>query len=209
MAIWRLPVTITDPRAGTCVNVWHARTAGALGDAPTEGAQLQGAVDALRAFYFARAITYPATCNISLDFAIEETESRDKAVTFAKFAGTNTSGQAPPHLSICVNLKTAVRGRRARGRIFLGPHLTVDIDGDGSISNTALATLNTQLTTLRDASLVDNGWALGVWGLQNAAPTDYWKNGGTGKELPHVLRDVVSFQVNDRFAVMRSRKPKG
>lgn len=200
-----MPVTITDPRAGTCVNVWHGRTSGS-GD--LEGEQLNSMVGALRAFYFARQITYPTTCTIGLDFAVEQQEQRDRAVTFAKFSGTNTSGQAPPHLSICVNLKTSIRGRRARGRIFLGPHLTIDIDADGSISNSALATLNTQLTTLRDASVTDNGWALGVWGLQSAAPEDYWKNGGTGKELPHVLRDVLSFQVNDRFAVMRSRKPK-
>lgn len=205
MGIWRLPVTVTDPRAGACINVWHVRTGGVIND---EASQLNAAAAALRTFYFGQAVSFPSTCSVTADFAVEVTENRDQAVTWAKFSGTGSGGQAPPHLAVCVNLKTSIRGRRARGRIFLGPRMTVDIDGDGSIGAPHLAALNTAMTTLRDASVVDNGWALGVWGLKDSAPTDYWKNGGTGKELPHVFRDLTGFQINDRFAVMRSRLPK-
>ena len=205
MAIWRVPITVTDPRAGACINVWHVRTSGSN---DLEGEQLNSAVAALRAFYFGQAVSFPTTCQVSADFAVEVQENRDRPVTFAKFSGTATGNQAPPHLAVCLNLKTSIRGRRARGRIFLGPRMTVDIDSDGSIGNPHLAALNTLATTLRDASVTDNGWAIGVWGLQNSAPKDYWKSGGTGTELPHVFRDVTAFQINDRFAVVRSRKPK-
>lgn len=205
MAIWRFPVTLTDPRAGACVNVWHIRTAG---PSDAEGGQFQGAVDALRAFYQAMNGFFPTGVPVKADYGVEVNEGRDRLGTWSTITGIATGNQAPPQQAMCINLKTSIRGRRARGRVFLGPTVVSNIDTDGSITGGTITYANTSLTTLLNASKTDNGWALGVWGLQDSPPKGYWDGGGTGKELPHVFRDVTAFEIKDRWATMRSRLPK-
>ena len=205
MTVWRVPVTITDPRAGKCVNVWHVRTGGVLNDHKTE---LASAVASLRALYVQQAPNYPNTDTITADFAVDVETGADAALTWAAIPGTATGAVAPPHLAYCVNLKTGTRARRARGRIFLGPTVQVNQDADGSLGGGLLAGIKIGMDKLVADSLVDIVWAFCVWGLADAAPPGYWKTGGNGSELPHVARDITGWTINDRFAVMRSRRPK-
>jgi hypothetical protein len=104
-------------------------------------------------------------------------------------------GAAPPALAIVVGWKTSSGTRRGRGRTFLGPVRSGTIQSDGTVSTTILGDLNAAATTLVNASLVDNGWAVGVYGQENA-----------GDPGGHVLRDFQGHKIRDVFAVLRSRR---
>ena len=201
MPVYRLPVTTVDPRAGTCVNVWHIRTVAADQTGVTP---LQGAVDAIRAFYASRIADFPSGNKITADFAVEMTDQTDAAVTWAPITATGAGFAAPPHLAVSIGWKTGTRARRARGRTFFGPTIVNNIDSDGTLNNTFKTNLETSCTTLVNASKLDNGWSIGVWGLVDPAP----KGQTTGLNLlPHEHRDITGFAISDKWAVMRSRRP--
>lgn len=201
MPTYRLPINVTDPRAGKCVNVWHIRTAGIAGD---ETANVNAAAAALRAFYVTMAPHYAPGVSIAADFAVDVAASTDQAVTWAPVAGSGASPVAPPHISVCVTWKTSVRGRRARGRTFLGPHVNGSIDADGTVNAPVLTSLKTAADALVAASIVDNGWAIGIYGQQDSMPG---ASAAARAAAPHVIRDIVGWSVSDKFAVMRSRRP--
>lgn len=202
MPILRLPVTTTSAAAGKTVNVWHIRT---VENSPVGDAALGSAVTALRAFYQSIIDQFPPGNTITADFAVDVETKEDHAVTWATQTGAGITGTAPPHLAICVNWTTGTRARRARGRTFLGPMGAATLEANGTVGDGTLTKIRTACTALRDASLVDNGWALSVWGLQTQAPYKYQ---GKYSDLPHVGRDVVGFKINDQWAVMRSRRPR-
>lgn len=203
MPTFRLPVYIKSPQAGLCQNVWHFRT---VDEAVVGDEQVNGAVTALKAFYGNGIFTQwmPSGTTVSADFAINVATDQEKAVNWAPIPMLGTGSVAPPHLAMCVNLKTGTRGRRARGRAFLGPWTSKCIDGDGTILGDVLSGMNSALTTLINASKTDNGWAFGVYGLQDPAPQGYV---GRNSDLPHVLRDYLGYSIADKWAVMRSRRP--
>ena len=146
-------------------------------------AALGSAVTALRAFYQSIIDQFPPGNTITADFAVDVETKEDHAV----------------------NWTTGTRARRARGRTFLGPMGAATLEANGTVGDGTLTKIRTACTALRDASLVDNGWALSVWGLQTQAPYKYQ---GKYSDLPHVGRDVVGFKINDQWAVMRSRRPR-
>jgi hypothetical protein len=78
------------------------------------------------------------------------------------------------------------------------------LQSDGTITDAVLTTFRGHVQTLVSASLVDNGWAIGIYGQVNPTPK---ASAEERRAQPHVLRDVVSFTVKDRFSVMRSRRP--
>lgn len=201
MPIYRLPVTITDPRAGVCTNVWHVRTVGSGGGATSD---LQGAATSLRSFYNSMVGFWPVGNSITADFAVDVQAASDAPVTWAAIAGTGAGNVAPPHLAVCITWKTSIRARRGRGRTFLGPMVGALIGPDGTITDANLTTLRTAAQNLINDSLVDNGWAISIWGQETAAPKGFT---GDRADLPHVGRDIQSYSIADKWAVMRSRRP--
>lgn len=201
MPVYRIPVTTTDPRAGKCVNVWHMRTAE---DSPVGYAALQNGVDALRTFYGALATMFPTGNTVLADFAVDVESNKDRPLTWTAVTGSGGTTVAPPHLAVCVSWKTSTRARRARGRTFLGPLGGQTIEGDGTVLTGTLTQVKTAAAALISSSMTDNGWALGVWGLAEPAPAGYT---GSTSGLPHQLRDFTGHAVQDKFAVMRSRRP--
>jgi hypothetical protein len=203
MPVYRVPVTITAPFAGgSCNNTWHVRTGAVPGD---EHASFDAAVAAIRTFYSTLKDFYPATTTITCDAGIEVDEKYDYPVTWATLtSGTTPAGTAPPHLAICINWLTTSRTRRGRGRTFFGPLAPSHMQTDGTPVDGSLTQFRTAATALCTASLVDNGWAVAIYGLQSPAPKPPPADLNT---LPHVARDIVSAKINDKFAVMRSRRP--
>jgi len=207
VAVWRLNVYGDFSNgAGRCINTWHVRTGNLI---PTEQAAINSAASALRSFYGTVANLCPSlpAATWRCDFAVNVQDQTDLPVSQTSFAPVATAGGAiwaPPHLAICVSWKTSIRARRGRGRSFLGPLTGGQMQSDGTVLDASLTTLTTAATTLVNASLTDNDWALGVWGLENPAPPGF---GGDYNDLPHVIRDFTGFSMQDKFAVMRSRRP--
>ena len=202
MPVHRFPVTITDARAGVCTNVWHIRTAPIASDLQ---ANINAAAAAIRAFYASQVTQLPSGTTVKGDFATDVVESTDVPVTFATVTGTSAGNVAPPHLAICISWKTSIRGRRARGRTFLGPLHASVLDTDGTVATAVQNAVRTEANNLVTASMVDNGWAVAIWGQENAMPK---ADAASRAAAPHVARDIIGATVNDRFAVMRSRRPR-
>lgn len=207
MAVWRLNVYGDfGAGAGRCINTWHVRTGNLV---TTEQAAVNSAAGAIRAFTQAMSASYPSLVagSMKCDFAVNVETGEDLPIstsTFAPVVFTGGALHAPPHLAICVSWKTSIRARRGRGRTFLGPLVTAAMQSDGTVTDALLTTLSTAATSLVNASLTDNDWAVGVWGLENPAPKNF---AGDYNDLPHVIRDITGFTISDKFAVMRSRRP--
>jgi hypothetical protein len=191
--------------AGRCINSWHIRTGNLV---TTESAAVNNAAAAINAFYTALKALFPSTSGQAwkADFAVNVEDATDVSIDVAKWPVVLCTGGAllaPPHLAACVSWKTSIRARRGRGRTFLGPFVTSTLEDDGTIRPATVTAINSAATALVNASLTDNDWAIGVWGLQDPAPKDYQ---GDYNDLPHVIRDVVGYQLQDKWAVMRSRR---
>lgn len=203
MAVFRLPVNLTWPMAGSPgVNVWHIRTAGELD--PLQ--PLSNAVETIHSFYDdiamgswggGQAGIYAKGVTISAEEAIDVETQEAHSVDFASIAPGVTDDPAPPSLQICVSWRTSIAARRGRGRTFLGPLGKAIIGTDGTPVDAAVSMVRTACQTLVDASGGVNDYAIGVYGLQTA---------GGGPTSPHVLRDITGFRVNDQFAILRSRR---
>ena len=202
MPILRLPVTITDARAGKCVNVWHVRTAE---NSPVGDAALGSAVTALRAFYAGIADQMPPGNPINADFAVDVQTGEDHAVSFTQVGTTGVGGSAPPHLSVVIGWKTTIRGRRARGRTFLGPMSGACLEADGTPLDACLTKVRTAATTLVNASLADNAWGICIWGQELAMPK---ADAAARAAAPHVGRDITGYAVQNSWGVIRSRRPR-
>ena len=202
MPVYQMPVRITDARAGTCINSWHIRTVGSGGGATSD---VQLAANAIRDFYNSLAGYYPTGTPIKADFAVDVESKADVPITWAALAGIGTGNVAPPHLAVCISWKTSARARRARGRTFLGPLVSAVLDTDGTVLTGALTNIGNAAQALVNASLVDNGWGVAIWGQQDAAAPKFQ---GDRSLLPHVARDIQGYAIQDKFAVMRSRRPR-
>lgn len=207
MAIWRMNIFGDHGNgAGRVINSWHIRTGNLV---TTEQAAVNGAASAVRVFMQNMAALYPSSTagSMKADFAVNVETGEDLPISTSTFSPVIFAGganAAPPHLAICVNWKTSIRGRRARGRTFLGPLVSSCIQTDGTVVDATLTSLGTAAQTLVNSSLTDNDWAIGVWGLENPAPKGFQ---GDYSALPHVIRDITGYSISDKFAVMRSRRP--
>lgn len=89
------------------------------------------------------------------------------------------------------------------GRTFIGPLAIGCIQTDGTPVPGVITQVSTASTNLLNASQGIGGWAVGVWGQQS-------KMAGASSQdraaAPHVHRDITSFKVKDRFAILRSRR---
>jgi hypothetical protein len=205
MSIWRFPVTVTAPFAGKCNNTFHIRTGHLI---TTEAVALQAAADALRTWYTAVLSCFEPGTTIAADGGVNVEDQSDQSVTWATITNGGGTVSTAPVLAICTSWKTASRSRRGRGRTFLGPLDAGCVQNDGTIDPAKLTLVKAANTVLVNASLVDNDWAIGVYGLENPAPKPPPGQPPVDPStLPHVLRDFTGHAVQDKFAVMRSRRP--
>lgn len=202
MAIFRVPVNITFPGAGSPgVNVWHIRTADPV--IATELQQANALIAYIRSFYTTIAAHYPSTTSLSLGTVTEEGTSREIAPTMAAVTGSGT-GSAPQLLSLVVTWRTTIASRRGRGRTFLGPHCTSDMQSDGTPAPSLISDVSTASSALITSSQAYGNGAVGVWGY-SAAKTP-------GKENPRnpadarEFRDFTGRAIRDLFGSLRSRR---
>lgn len=202
MAIFRLPVLLSNSILGPggAVNVWHFRTSasGALG-----GEEINSAVDSIRKFYESLCGLGTAPGQVLLNGTTVKAEAATEvgadtlaAVTWSTLTVPDSAAAAPPMACITVNWLTQTAARRGRGRTMLGPLPSSSIESNGTIAAGTLTNARNAAAALATRNLADNGWAVGVYGLQ--------ERGGLST-APHVLRDITSSKVNDHFTWLRSR----
>jgi hypothetical protein len=100
----------------------------------------------------------------------------------------------PPECAEVLTIRTALRGRQNRGRIFLPAVIQSATDGSGKLTTSTRDAIVAGAVALQAAALVI-GWSNGVGSY---GP---YKSGGT----PH-FTDVSSYSMDLLFDVQRSRK---
>lgn len=190
MPTYRYPVKITWAGTGSPgVNVWHLRT---VSDGPLNN-DLEQIVDAIKDFYTAIASIYmPSTTIAGPGEAIKDPEGSPEyeQVTPWSVAGLSSgSGYLPMASQLCVSWRTTSATRSGRGRTFLGPLSLSGVQADGTPTAGLISTVQTAATNLVNFS---NGFDNGAVGVYS--------------QTQNVLRDIVSSNVRDTFAVLRSRR---
>lgn len=203
MAIYRVPINVSWAGQGSPgVNIWHVRTTAPVGVDDTD--QINAALDAMHTFYGSVSSYCAKNTQWALGDVVNVDDKTTRAGAFSPVQAVLGGNPAPSVLQICVSWRTAIAARRGMGRTFLGPLSTTALDTDGTPTANALSAIQSAANTLITASSGTNGWAIGVWGLQNPAPRGTPPSGYLG--LPRVLRDIISARVRDQFAVLRSRR---
>lgn len=189
MAFYKLPVTLSFPVGSKHgVNTWHYETA----TLPLPGPQ--SIPDAIKAFYNAIKVLFPASTTIAFDGVLTEVGTATPSVigtlTPWSITGTATNDDYPAAgVGLCVGWRSSLATRRGRGRTFLAPISRVSFDSVGTILDSQLATVRTAAATLVSTGLADGNGGLMVW-----SPTD-----NTGRE-------VIASKVNDKVAWLSSRR---
>lgn len=206
MPVYRVPAEISGWAGGPGVNVWHVRT---IGDPEVEAAtwltQLGDAIQCIGDFY-RDTTAYWASVTVTLgkDVTNVETGEEPGATVPITQIPIGINPLAPKPLALCVTFKTSLKARRGTGRKFIGPVNTGGMEVDGSPSASWLTAIRTAANDLVTLSSESNAWAIGVYGLQDE--WDSWDAGPPPKNAPRVLRDVTSAMINDKWAVLRSRR---
>lgn len=190
MPIYR---TVVETRGamigGVGVNTWHFRTPGSP---TTDATALQAASDALETFYGTYISSLaPANVTVSapslwIELAEEPTSVQLDPWTTGS-SGSNTTLPAP--VAMVLGWRTALAARSGRGRTFINPLRSTLVDPNGTPTTTAVTTLAGAGLALINAFDAPATGAFVVW-----SPTD-----GVG-------RDFISPAVQDKFAVLRSRR---
>ena len=192
------------------MNVFHARAD--LGWLSTAGGGLQSAVDALHAFYTTLAGDGNASFAIlaegvtaKLGTVVDIATQEEATPTFTPVTSLATTGSVAAPLMICASWRTTLAARRGRGRTFVGPIRGGWNEPDGTPYADAVNAIQTAAQTLVQTSRDGDGWALGVYGQQSMlsgpaiTPSDR-------ANAPHVIRDWTGVKVQDKWAVLRSRR---
>jgi len=165
MALPTIPGAVRASAAGDCLgggrwsNTWHFRRADSASPSPAEIAALH--VELL-AFYAGLFSTLYCTGT-----RLEKVDYTPLDGTSGAFSlpggidGADLAGnQLPPEVAACITIRTADRGRRARGRIFLPPMSKGQVLS-GRLSSTATGIIMTASAALMAAATI-SGWQLGV-----------------------------------------------
>jgi len=202
MAIWRVPINIVFPGAGSPgVNVWHIRTGGVL--PADEVTQANALIGYIRTFYNNLVGNYPTGVTLSLGTVTEEATQREMACTMTAVSGVGT-GSAPQLLAMVVTWKTTIAARRGRGRTFIGPLSTSSMQSDGTPVDSFRTTVGTGAAALIASSVAYGNGAIGVYGYQNAKLPG--KANLRNPADPKVFRDVTGYATRDLFGSLRSRR---
>jgi hypothetical protein len=201
VSVFRVPVEIDWNGPGAPgANVWHCRTDVSSGGLQDE--QLQGAVDALHSFYSDLLGIFVDGSVFTLGQVVDMQTDEGHAPDWTTITAGNSAADAPPMLAVCVSWKTTLVARRGSGRTFLGPLASSVVGADGTPDDTVLAGIGTQAQNLINTSRGDNGYAIGIWGLESP----YGGVGPAPSDTPRVLRDIIAYRLRDQFAVLRSRR---
>lgn len=184
------------------MNVWHARVDGAGAALP--GGGLSSALDSIRQFYadldHAGGAGHPFFApgvRFELGNVVDVQTQEIAPVTIDPVVPITGGGALPHAVQIVVGWRTTLAGRRGQGRTFLGPLGTDCKANNGSILPEWRTALLGAAHALVQRNKSDNGWAVGVYGLQTPA-----KLGGKAR----VLRDYTGATVNTEFSTLRSRR---
>jgi hypothetical protein len=202
MTIYRVPVNISFTGVGSPgANVWHVRAGLTPG---STAADLQSAVDSIHAFYDALILgggglgaPFAAGTVFTLGNVTDVATQQLKTPSWTAQTIGATGNDAPPACQVCVAWRTTVAARRGQGRTFLGPLNNGVVETDGSIKAQVRTNVLAAAQALITRNLPDNGWAVGIWGLDVA---------GGDRKAPRVLRDITGRTVGTQFAVLRSRR---
>jgi hypothetical protein len=118
--------------------------------------------------------------------------------------GTNTM---PAEVAEVLTIRTALRGRRHRGRVFLPAFVKDDFDGAGHISATALARVVAGVYALQAAAVIAS-WSFGVASYGVSVQVDHTVHPARKvvTTWPPEFTDVQSFTMDPSADVQRSRK---
>jgi hypothetical protein len=167
----------------------------------TANAQAQTAANKVRAFWAACAGYLPLGVTITVEPNVAEVNIADGQLTAEYNVGTppapvtmtGSALRAAPS-GVAVNWRTSafVNGRRVRGRSFLVPLATGAYDSDGTLTPICLSAIRGAADTLRtpDAGLA---YVMYVWHRPST-------------QGPGSAHEVVSSSVNDRVAILTSRR---
>jgi hypothetical protein len=110
-------------------------------------------------------------------------------------AGLGGGTALPPQNSIVVTHRTDLSSRRTRGRVYLPPSRTTDVQSDGTIQELYRGNLQTSY---------DN-WIVGI---QNSAGAPQTYTHVVASLTAGTVRAVTARQVNNRVDTQRRRLPK-
>jgi len=190
MPTFRIPVNIEwDGASGSPgVNVFHGRSDTDEGTDETLG-DLAGM---LQSFYDGIKGAFPSSLEFSfLGEATGVGDDTGEAYSADPWTVTGTAGSSylPPALTMLVAWRTAGAGRSARGRTFLGPISGGLTDNDGTPSASTIAAIQAEVDDLISNSTNYFNGALGIY-----------------SRTQNIFRDLVSGEVPNYFAVLRSRR---
>jgi hypothetical protein len=109
-----------------------------------------------------------------------------------QFTGSATSQPLPPQISTCVTLRTQFAGRSFRGRFYLPPGITANMQSNGRMLGTTITGL---LTNLNTAALA----------MQSAVPNC---SIGVYSRALHAWNKGTFFDIGDVFDTQRRRRDK-
>ena len=173
-----------------------------FGGTPPTVSDAQAAVDRVYAFFNAIKALVPQQVSIQVQGEVEAIEETDGvlqdvlvATTPAAIVGTAlVSNPYAAAVGAVVSWRTGVvrNGRRIRGRNFLVPLTSTAFDNTGTLTSSALTTLNTAATALRDTTSIAD---LGIYARPTAA-------GATDG----LWALVTGHQIPDMGSILRSRR---
>lgn len=144
---------------GNWSNSWHFRRISL--DDPSLS-EMNALAAGLAAWYSLQVMGRCAPGTTLADMVMTPLDGTSGGITYSQnIQGTDTFETMPPEVAQCLTIRTASRGRRARGRVFLPAFTVSSYDGDGkimvSVASDILAALTIDLTALGAL-----GWELGV-----------------------------------------------
>lgn len=188
MSTYRYQVGLAWAGSGSPgVNTFHFRQDGDVLETP-----LQSVIDTIKAFY--QGITTILPTGMTITGPAEVIKDPYGAPEYAAVTGWSVTGNGgatymPLASAMTVTWRTTSATRSGRGRTFIGPLSTQCLDADGTPKAAQRTLLLNAATTFLNES---ESWAAASMGVYS--PTD------------GVLRDWVSCNVRDTFAVLRSRR---
>lgn len=174
---------------------------------PLSAGQAQSAVDAVRAFWLALAAQLPDEITLTVSPVVDYYLAHNAQLAGSASAATAPASVVGTNASVYsmatgpkVNLNTGVirNGRRVRGSIYIVPGGSSTMGAAGMVNATSRTTINTAGTNLRTA-LNSAGLKLGVW----SRPVPEGKPNGP---RDGAWSDVISFEVNEKLAILRGRR---
>lgn len=191
MSVFTLPVRLTFPvGSGGGTNTWHIRVSQPV----DQDVKIKQAAGWIKDFYTQFAPRLCTGTKIDWDGSYRNADGTptDGGQTDGAWhldaGGGDGSGPAPA--MVCVTWKSSVASRSGRGRTFVGPLAPNAFQGDGTLDAGLLAAVR-QGADMLIASSKGN--------LDGTAVCVYSK-------LQNIARDVVGQNVNDKVAVLSSRR---